>query len=300
VIDSVNVPIDCDFPDSLWVTNLTFNSSTLNWTLVPGALSYRIRIRIVNTTGWTFININSGLINSKNLNVLPPNREIEWQIRGICDTNQLVISPWAPLDTFVTTCPAPQNSFTSNIGSSSARLNWDAVPGAIGYLIRGGKVGNPLNLYIEPASTTFKNAFGLLPNTTYQWKVKAICDTIAQGSSAFTQLLQFTTTNFSAKSGEQENGVSFGSSQREKLEVEIYPNPNEGKFRVELNKLNKDEEVVLRVIDVTGTEIVRKEVKETLMGSHKSHFDLIGIAKGIYTIQVVSEDGTIERRIVIQ
>ena len=129
--------------------------------------------------------------------------------------------------------------------------------------------------------------------------MKAICDTISQGSSAFTQLLQFTTTNFSAKSGEEEHGISFGA-QREKLEVDIYPNPNEGKFSVELNKLNKDEEVVLRVIDVTGTEVVRKEVKETTMGSHKSHFDLIGVAKGVYTIQVVSEDGTIEKRIVIQ
>ena len=69
----------------------------------------------------------------------------EWQIRTSCSVDSSNVSAWSSSVLFTTpaACANPTNTFTSNITSSSADLNWDAVPGAIGYKIKWKQTGIP-------------------------------------------------------------------------------------------------------------------------------------------------------------
>ncbi len=71
----------CAIPGNLSVSNITINSSTLNWSAISGALSYNINYRIFGSTSW--INQTSS-INSINLTNLTSNSTYEFQVRSVC------------------------------------------------------------------------------------------------------------------------------------------------------------------------------------------------------------------------
>jgi subtilisin-like proprotein convertase family protein len=83
----------------------------------------------------------------------------------------------------VTTCSTPSGLTTSAVTDVSATLNWTASPGAQRY-----------NLEFKPASASsygpsikvFTNTHmmtGLLPGTKYNWRVRAVCDSLCSISS---------------------------------------------------------------------------------------------------------------------
>ena len=80
--------------------------------------------------------------------------------------------------------------------------------------------------------------------------------------------------------------------------LNIFPNPTDGAFTVNFN-LSKDQDVSIKVIDALGRSVLLKELGK-VNGAQSIGLDLSNNASGIYMVQIVSEEGTITRRITLQ
>ena len=120
---------------------------------------------------------------------------------------------------------APVNTATKNITSTSAKLTWSASQGAIKYTVQF-KPLNAATFTNKSTATTAINLTGLLSNTQYAWKVKAVC---SLKSSAFTALNNFTTPP--ALTG----GSSSGAEIQQQTDLSFYPNPATKNVNIFLN-----------------------------------------------------------------
>lgn len=88
-------------------------------------------------------------------------------------------------------CPAPANLTMSDIDASHANIGWGEVTGATGYVVSYS--AEPFtNWMTESATGNSHTLTALSANTTYQWKVAAICQSI--DTSLYSNILSFTTT----------------------------------------------------------------------------------------------------------
>ncbi|NNC95778.1 MAG: T9SS type A sorting domain-containing protein [Chitinophagales bacterium] len=87
-------------------------------------------------------------------------------------------------------CPTPTN-VNSVVTDSNIILSWDSVPGAIGYIIQGGKVGFPYVFTIKSFSNTF-----IVPKApkclSFFYSVKAYC---GSGNMSASSVKDTLTTN---------------------------------------------------------------------------------------------------------
>lgn len=83
------------------------------------------------------------------------------------------------------------------------------------------------------------------------------------------------------------------------FDLSIYPNPNDGNFRLSLTGNYNGNDLVLRVIDPRGKEI-RRETLAAFQGSLQKEFTLNSFAAGIYFVELDSPEGRLVRRIMIR
>lgn len=97
-----------------------------------------------------------------------------WQEQGTTVTNQGTITINVTYVALGCNLPSPNNLSTTNITSTSAKLNWNHVGGNAGYLIRLSSPTEGMQLYqVGGPSRTITN---LAPNTMYQWKIATKCE----------------------------------------------------------------------------------------------------------------------------
>lgn len=80
--------------------------------------------------------------------------------------------------------------------------------------------------------------------------------------------------------------------------LRVFPNPNHGKFFVEI-EFAEITDWELRVVDVVG-QIVFMDSREQYSGLYKEAIDLSGFASGVYLLQLRSEKGNLVQRVVVQ
>ena len=78
----------------------------------------------------------------------------------------------------------------------------------------------------------------------------------------------------------------------------IYPNPTNGNLTVTFNTTAK-ESVIIRLTDMKGDEVYR-ELKKPFSGEYKTNIDLSKEAKGIYMLNVITDKGIVNRKIVVE
>lgn len=95
-------------------------------------------------------------------------------------------------------CPIPVGLFASNITSSTALANWSPVVGADHYKIHYRILGTSTwsNLGNINANDSTRNVPLLQQGTTYEWEIKAYCDSTNQMGSLWSIGDTFTTVNF--------------------------------------------------------------------------------------------------------
>lgn len=82
------------------------------------------------------------------------------------------------------------------------------------------------------------------------------------------------------------------------FDMSVYPNPNNGILNVEFYSLN-EENILCSIVNVLGQEVYQKTF-ETTMGPNAKVFDLSLLPNGIYIVQMHSQGGMIQQRIIIQ
>ena len=91
-------------------------------------------------------------------------------------------------------CNAPNNPRATIVTTNSARLEWDFVPNASGYQIRGKRASNSSWTFIQihNPNITHRDVFGLAQGFLYQWNILSLCDSAFTNSSEWSNHRIFT------------------------------------------------------------------------------------------------------------
>lgn len=81
-------------------------------------------------------------------------------------------------------------------------------------------------------------------------------------------------------------------------EVNIYPNPNSGNFTIELNGI-RSKTVFINVYNMTGKLLLTRKI-ENIPSLFSQNIMMEGYSKGIYTIEIITDEKIINRKIVLK
>ena len=107
------------------------------------------------------------------LNSMNPG-DYEWQVRANCNSSS-VFSPLAYYVLNGDTCKIPTNPLTTNITSSAARLQWTLPAYNTGTYKVEYSERDVVNWISITTSAKFLDVAGLMPATSYQWRISTIC-----------------------------------------------------------------------------------------------------------------------------
>jgi hypothetical protein len=224
---------------------------------------------------------------------LTPGASYVWEVRSHCDLNNGNVSPWSSTTQFTTqlACTKPTNPDENNISVTTADLIWDVIPaGSWGYRLMYLKVGAAWNTkVVDTVNTNMYNAIGLDANTTYRWRVQGICDQSGLNNSNFTSFQYFTTLS--------SNRITAGDTELIN-NLNIYPNPTDGVFNISFISEEIDN-FEITIIDSFG-KTVAKEERQNFVGEYTKQVDLSEYSRGIYMVQIKTEDSFVSKRIVLQ
>ena len=191
----------CQRPDTTFENNVYYYSANLNWSSSSNTSYYKIRYKEINSSQWQYKNNIDSSQTNKTLNNLISQSIYIWQIRTHCDTNNINISSWTPVDSFITTtnaCQTPNGLTTSGITHNSAQANWDTLGTADRYKIhyRIINTNSWLNLNLVSGTIGNTNIPVLQQNTTYEWQIMAYHDSTLNMGSLWSISEVFTTGTF--------------------------------------------------------------------------------------------------------
>jgi hypothetical protein len=250
----------CEIPVGLLVTHITDTTAIVSWTKPAGVNIFEVEVEEEDSTQDFVFKLTTnqsavaliGLIKGGSYKV---------KVKSKCEENSSEYTDWVffttgqsnPTDTSVvdTTgafCDIPMNLQVSEIGMSSTRITWLAVPGVTTYELEVEDDENtpPFEFNIITGDTSILVS-GLSPNGQYQVKVKSKC---SNGfNSEYTDWVFFSTQN--------ELRTPDNSSERTGLlkqleEISIYPNPARENFRIELPEGNDMQKVNIKIFDPQG------------------------------------------------
>jgi len=185
---SGGVTCNATVPTGLSASNVSTTGATLNWNSVAGA-TYDVQYRATGTTTWTTV---STATNSTTLSGLTSGTQYEAQVRSKCtSTTSAYSSSVTFTTTTVQTCTAtvPTGLAASNVTSSGATLNWNAVTGTT-YDVQYRRTGTTTWTTVSP-STNSTTLSGLIDGTQYEAQVRSKCPTT---TSAYSSSVTFTTS----------------------------------------------------------------------------------------------------------
>jgi len=155
---------------------------------------------------------------------------------------------------------------------SNTASNYEVEYGVSGFTLGSGQL-------VSASNDTSITITSLVPNTGYDVYIRAICS--ANDSSAWSAAYSFTL----------DSTVSI--NQFSKSDINVYPNPNNGRFTLELDK-EPNSELNITISNATGQVVHRQ-----LITSSVNIFDLQGVRKGVYILDLFSENQSVKTRIVI-
>ncbi|MDH3708993.1 MAG: fibronectin type III domain-containing protein, partial [Cyclobacteriaceae bacterium] len=288
--------VPCDDPTNLQTSNITSSSVTLDWDAASGSVEYRIAYRPVNTGPWEGIIEQTGT--TLNLAGLTAGTTYEWAVRNLCamdETSDLIFGP-----DFVTlggvTCEDPTNLQTSNIGSTTVTLTWDAAGGAVNYRIayRPVNSGGSWEAIIEQPGTTL-NATGLSSSTTYEWVVRTLCSGTETSDLIFGP--EFTTSGTidgsSAISINDKDDAGALLDADFRNSVHVYPNPSSGQFNIKVGTVSPNDQLV--VYNALGKVLMTQRLE-----SRSATLDLAGFGKGMYLVRVLNEERITSKTLIVR
>jgi hypothetical protein len=79
--------------------------------------------------------------------------------------------------------------------------------------------------------------------------------------------------------------------------LEVFPNPTDGRFRADFS-LEGIQEVTIRVVNSLGQIMEERELGK-ISGSYKADFDLSTQPRGVYILQIQTDDQVVNRRITL-
>ena len=263
-------------PTSLTVADLTSCSARLNWVAAPNMTYYKVKYKISGTTSWsTPVNVGGAVF--YDFSGLAPATSYQFAVAGYCPNN--ATGGFVTKTGVTKSCSTPINFSVTSLTTTSAVVNWTAVCTANSFTVVYRKVGNAAWLQANTTLTSV-TLTGLVANTTYEYKVKAIC---TGGNSVYGALLNFTTPVIRA----EDEIVAFS--------FVAFPNPTSDLINIELKTPAANYSVELT--NVLGQILWSNENKITDV----YQIDLGNeIASGIYFLVYRDENRVTTQKVIVE
>jgi hypothetical protein len=276
----------------------------------------KIKYRPLGTSTWFWKSMgtpqgynSSGFCNSTQLTEkaayqLSMNTTYEWYARvWYCSG---VVSTWEQGADFTTApeCPVVGNltvlaETNSNNGIAKATFDWDDSNGAYVFCrikLRPEMTTTPvasdwLNVGggNVPYGTFSAIKYGLTPGESYRAQAKGHCD--PTGHPAYNSLTWTPLIFWTQPSLRIEGGTSIAN-------LDVYPNPSRDIFNITFTS-ESVQDLKVRVLNVVGEEIVSEEMQQ-FVGEYTKQINLKDNSKGIYFLEIETNDGVINRKLIFQ
>ena len=183
----------CGIPDvnQFGTLNKTATSASPYWVGISGATSYNVEYRIRNI-GAAYSAPISTSTTALTISGLQPSSNYEFIVQSVCPSGVSAFSQSGWFTTLAgtgTACDLPAGLSVSNMGTTTATLNWNTVSAATSYKVQYRKSGTTTWTSAN-AGTNSLAISGLTATTLYEFQVQTVC---SSGSSAFSSSSSFTT-----------------------------------------------------------------------------------------------------------
>jgi hypothetical protein len=184
-------------------------------------------------------------------------------------------------------CVAPTGLEAKVITATTVKLKW--IPGiaATAHQLRYKEASSGIWTVLKPNGKA-KDIEGLSAGTKYVWQIKSVCGTNPKFTSDWTEKQFFTTSPL--KVSADASGKNF---------LEIYPNPTSENTTIQFH-LIQSSPVSIKVYDLNGKEMATWFNGQMVEGEQVLSFDISSFAKGIYVVQMISENGIQNQKLIIQ
>ena len=137
--------------------------------------------------------------------------------------------------------------------------------------------------------TDTKNKNGLTPGESYRGQARTWCDPNGgpYRSATWTPLVYWTMST----SVRLEGGESIAN-------LDVYPNPSRDVFNITFTS-ETVQDLRIRVLNVVGEEIVKEDLQQ-FVGEYAKQIDLTDNAKGIYFLEIETNNGVINKKLILQ
>jgi hypothetical protein len=207
-----------------------------------------------------------------------------WSVRS---RNAFDTSAWMPSKNITTidlvTLTTPANGLT-NV-STKPTFKWSLIKGISHYTLQydtSSLFTNPVmdSVYADTVQYIITNQ--LLAHTKYYWRVKAV--------SSVDQTLWCAAFNFTTG-----GGIGVESQTFNRDNVNIYPNPCQGKLVVEIES-SLQGSAILTLSNILGQKLITREIN-LKNGFNSTTLNLDDFSNGIYLLSIQSDKSTYTRKV---
>ena len=295
-------PLTCDVPTNLQLETAFDTRSWVQWdemsSVSDSASFYKVVYRAVGDTTWLIKQKPYGGNQTPTVRVrlqfLTASTLYEMKIKA--GYNSGCISDFSPISYFTTAdeCPNITNFLVSTPQSTKAVFSWDTTSSYsfvrikfrvdtqnAAWMSAGGfGVSYPL---------LSKSKHGLTPGESYRGQARTWCDPNGgpYKSAGWTPLIFWTQPS----SIRVEGGTSINN-------LDVYPNPSRDIFNLSFISENK-QKIEVRILNLVG-EIIFIENLENFEGEYTNSFNLVEYSKGVYLLELDTDNGLINKKLILQ
>jgi hypothetical protein len=295
-----------DAPSNIYSTNVIQVRATINWDNMNSnnctVDQYRIKYRAVGTSAWASKTMGAPVGScafgtnktDKLLLNLMPATTYEYQMKAwYCGGGNSV---WTALHYFTTEgiCQNIINLQVSTPTTTKATFTWDStatysfvrikaridVTGSTWFNVGGFGVN-------YPALTKDKN--GLTPGTSYRAQARTWCSPSggAYRSAGWTPIIFWTQpTSIRVDGGSSINNLA------------IYPNPSRDVFNISFTS-ETVQNLKVRILNLIGEELVNEDLQQ-FVGEYTKAIDLATYTKGVYFLEITTNNGVVNKKLILQ
>ncbi|MEI7802073.1 MAG: fibronectin type III domain-containing protein [Bacteroidota bacterium] len=268
------------------MSDRTACSIKMNWTAVSGTANYKVQYKISSDTMWS-PELPIGNVTSYNFSGLTSGTFYDFQVAAFCGNGNN--SGYNSISDSTGHCEAISSSSVTNNSSTSVTVSWATPCYTIGYRLIYRQVGtNTWTSYFVFSPSKILN--GLLPNTTYEYKIRNRCGD-APNVGLWTPNVSFTTPAMRV-----ENELVNQS----KNTFALYPNPTNSDVHISGSFNENAKTADLRIMNELGAVVFTQKINLEF-GTFDLPLELpSSLSNGLYFVNVNSSSENVMTKLLLQ